>query len=498
MKTRYALLLCVFGLGCTSIGCGTTTVAKNSLPTSSTNPANPASDPRSTLEIVTTQLPDGNANSPYNAELSAAGGAAPYIWSAAGELPAGLSISSTGAIAGTPISSGQSMVTVSVKDSEDTPQSAEVTLALDVASAVRPAAASASPVVPAEFYGAGRGADSLANCVVGPYGDLVAYRFVAEHSGPLSRVRFYIIPDHAGYAGGNAGELKVSIETDDGTSAHNPSGTVLATGELASPLAVTGSARYFPLVTFTSPPNLSAGHIYHVVFTDADPDPSINFLSVDELYYKTATTPDQPTVSDMASAVLRWRSGTWQPLAGYSPIFELYFSNGDYQGYGYVEAFVMAPEVISGSKAVRETFTVSGATRSVSSVGIRLARVSGSGNLTVRLENGAGTLIEQGYLSASSFPITSSPSHVWATYTFAKAQSLVSGQTYHLILEAPSSSEYVAYPMEKGSGYSFDKLTYFPDGYAQFNPGTGWVGWSVWGVNNRKDGDLQFYFGVNP
>lgn len=493
MKTRYALLLCAFALACTSIGCGATSAAKNSL---ATNPSAPANDPGSQLEVSTTQLPDANMNSPYSAQLSATGGTAPYTWSASGELPAGLNVSSTGAIAGTPTSTGQSMLTLTVKDSEQTPQTAEVTLALDVADAVQPASATAG--VASQFYGAGRGADSLANCVVGPDGDIVAYRFVADHSGPLNQVRFYIISNKAGYAGGDAGTLRVSIESDDGTSAHNPSGTVLATSTLEHPVPANGAAGYFPLISFPTPANVTAGQIYHVVFTNIDPSPSVNFSSVDELYYKNATTPNQPTVSDMASAILRWRSGSWESLAGYSPIFELYFSNGDYQGYGYVEAFSMAPEVISGSQEVRETFTVSGGTRSVSSVGIRLARISGSGNLTVRLENSAGTLIEQGYLSASSFPINSSVSPVWATYTLANPQNLVVGQTYHLVLEAPSSTEYEAYPVQKGTAYGFDKLTYFSDGYAQFNSGTGWVGWSVWGVNNRTDGDLQFYFGLNP
>lgn len=488
MKNRFFLTLCMFALGCVSIGCGAAGQADFSQPTS---PGNPSNDPSASLQITTTQLPDAKANLPYAAQLSANGGVAPYVWSVAGELPAGISMSSSGAVAGTPTTPGQSTLTVDVQDSEKQPQTSEVTLALDVASGVQ--AASTATSIPTQFYGAGRGADSLANCTVGPYGFVVAYRFVAQHTAALDRVRFYIIPDHPGYAGGDAGSLKIAIETDDGTSAHNPSGTVLATGELLHPLAVTGPARYFPLITFSSPANLTAGHIYHVVFTNTDPSPSVNFLSVDELYYKQATSPNQPTISDMASSVLRWRNG-WQRVPGYSPIFQLYFSNGDYQGYGYVEAFVTAPEVISGTKEVRETFKVSGATQSVSSVGIRLARMSGTGNLTVRLENSAGTLIEQGYVSASSFPTAGS--HVWVHYNFGTSKSLVAGQSYHLVLEAPSSTVYEAFSVQKGTAYGFAKLTYFPDGYAQFNPGTGWVGWSIWGATNRLDSDLQFYFGI--
>lgn len=496
MKKRCALLLCISGLALASIGCGATTATQNSLTSSPSNPANLNSDPPGQLQISTTQLEDARSNTPYSDQLSATGGTSPYVWNS-DALPAGLTMSSTGAIAGIPTASGQSMVTVNVQDSEEPPQTAQVTLALNVANALQPESTTTSSI-PSQFYGTGRGGDSLANCTVGPYGILIAYRFVAQHSSALTKVRFYIIPDKTGYAGGDGGKLKVSIETDDGTSSHNPSGTVLAAGEIANPLGVTGSARYFPVVTFSSPASLTAGKIYHVVFSNVDASPSINFLSVDELYYQKSTTPIQPTVSDMASAVLRRMNGSWQPRAGYSPIFELYFSNGDYQGYGYIEAFSMAPQIVSGSSAVRETFTVTGTTRSVSTVGLRLARISGSGNLTVRLENSAGTLIEQGYLSASSFPLTSPISYVWTTYTFASSHSLVAGQTYHLVLKAPTGTKYETYSMQKGTAYGFDKLTYFPDGYAQFNPGTGWVGWSVWGASNRLDSDLQFYFGLTP
>ena len=495
MKSHFAALLCVFALGCMSIGCGATSQANSSFPASPTNPTNPSSpanDPAAASQVATTQLPDGSTNSPYATQLAASGGIAPYIWSVSGPLPPGLMMSSSGTIAGSPTAAGQSMLAVNVTDSEQQPQTAQVTLPLNVASGVR--ASSNTVSVTSQFYGTGRGGDSLANCQVGPNGFVISYRFVAQHAGSISKVRFYIIPDKAGYAGGNAGKLQVSIESDDGTSAHNPSGRALATAVIQNPLAATGSARYFPLVTFPSPANISAGAIYHVVFTNVDSSPTVNFLSVDEMYYKTATTPDQPTVSDMASAVLRKSSTGWRTVAGYSPIFQLYYSNGDYQGYGYVEAFVMAPQVISGSKQIRETFKVTGTTRNVSKVGVRLARISGSGNLTMRIENSAGTLIEQGYVSASSFPTAGS--HVWVNYNLASSTSLVVGQTYHLVLEAPSSTVYEAFSIQKGTAYWFDKLTYFPDGYAQFNPGTGWVGWSVWGATNRTDSDLQFYFGL--
>ena len=37
---------------------------------------------------------------------------------------------------------------------------------------------------------------------------------------------------------------------------------------------------------------------------------------------------------------------------------------------------------------------------------------------------------------------------------------------------------------------------YFPDGHAEVKVNDSWTGWSEWGVSNRIDDDLQFYFGV--
>jgi hypothetical protein len=43
--------------------------------------------------------------------------------------------------------------------------------------------------------------------------------------------------------------------------------------------------------------------------------------------------------------------------------------------------------------------------------------------------------------------------------------------------------------------YGYKNTTFFSDGYAQFKEAGHWVGWTQWGVTNRTDGDLQFYFG---
>src|SRR5580704_671425 len=70
------------------------------------------------LQISTTSLPAGETGSAYTATLAAAGGTAPYSWSAtAGALPTGLTLSAAGQISGIPSKNGSFSFTVQAKDS---------------------------------------------------------------------------------------------------------------------------------------------------------------------------------------------------------------------------------------------------------------------------------------------------------------------------------------------------------------------------------------------
>jgi hypothetical protein len=356
----------------------------------------------------------------------------------------------------------------------------------------------ATCLVTSACYGPGLGSDGLANTVVGgPWGNIVSYRFRAGHTGLLQQIHVYLIQNHLGYSAGTGGKLQVTVNADDGTPAHNPSSTVLASYLLSNPLAATPSIN-FPIFVFSAPPMLVQGQLYHIVFKNVDASPTVNYLSVDALYYANPSTPGQPTISDVDSAeLLGGPAGTWTPRQGYTPILELDYQGGWSEFNGYMEAWVGASQTISGINAVREMFTVSGAQRTVSSASIRVARTSGTDPLIVRLENGDGTVIEQGEIPAASIPMTSPVSYVWATFTFSSAHTLLAGQNYHLQFRSAPTSTYQAFPIRKGVAYGFQNTTYFPDGYAQFNQNGSWVGWTQWGVSNRTDSDLQFYFAVD-
>jgi hypothetical protein len=73
----------------------------------------------------------GTAGAAYSQTLTATGGAAPYTWSlASGNLPGGLTLSSTGVISGTPTAAGSFPVTVAAKDSNNASAQQAITITI--------------------------------------------------------------------------------------------------------------------------------------------------------------------------------------------------------------------------------------------------------------------------------------------------------------------------------------------------------------------------------
>ena len=82
------------------------------------------------LSITTAAtLPNAALNATYSENLSAAGGTPPYTWAVtAGSLPKGLTLSTGGAISGTPTAAGTFQFTVTVTDSASSTASQQFTL----------------------------------------------------------------------------------------------------------------------------------------------------------------------------------------------------------------------------------------------------------------------------------------------------------------------------------------------------------------------------------
>ena len=87
------------------------------------------------LSVANALLAGGQVGQMYVVTLQAAGGTPSYSWSiTSGQLPAGLTLAATsGQISGTPTVSGQSSITVSVKDSSASAQTATKPLTITIA-----------------------------------------------------------------------------------------------------------------------------------------------------------------------------------------------------------------------------------------------------------------------------------------------------------------------------------------------------------------------------
>jgi Putative Ig domain len=122
------------------------------------------------LQITTTSVPSGQVGTPYSTTLAASGGTTPYSWSiSSGALPAGLTLSATGTISGTPTASGSFSFTAKVTDSTTpTVQTATKSFSLTVAAAVTPLQITTS-TIPAGQVGAAYSTQLTASGGTTPY-----------------------------------------------------------------------------------------------------------------------------------------------------------------------------------------------------------------------------------------------------------------------------------------------------------------------------------------
>jgi hypothetical protein len=161
-----------------------------------------------------------------------------------------------------------------------------------------------------------------------------------------------------------------------------------------------------------------------------------------------------------------------------------------------MEVEIYNQPLINGSmRSMRERFAVSGENRTVTGGAVRVAKISGVGNLVIRLEDSSGTLIDSFTVPTSSIPTlntTDKSAGVWVSGSFTSPRTLTVGQTYYLRLSTDSSTTYWSRGIQQGgAAYGFSSVTYFNDGYLQYTSDGG----STWTTVNglETDGDLQFY-----
>jgi hypothetical protein len=352
------------------------------------------------------------------------------------------------------------------------------------------------PVVVSGPYGSVQG-DSRNNHEIGRNDNRLAFRFRASTTSAIQSIRVQQRGQGGGdtYSGGDGGTIRVSIQTDAGGL---PTGTILSSLTF-SPGNPGGDWETWTRLTFPSPVTLTAGQLYHVVFDNVSPAPDVNWISLNVLFYWGGRTPRQPTVSDDL-AVLYASPTRWVVQPGETPIMDLAYADGTHDGMGYIGAMGRYFGAVSGaSEMVRERFTVSGASRSISSASVKVKRISGTSPLTIRLENGDGTPIESIDVPASSIPLGALPlgegedelgGNTWASATFASLHVLEDGHTYNLRLSTSSDTQYIAVPVQEGTDKGLASYRFTDgDGQKTTDGGSTWSNLYEFGYV-----DLQFYF----
>lgn len=395
---------------------------------------------------------------------------------------------------------GNYVVNLVVKDANASSSPSSVTVTATTSTSTTPPPTSTPPPTQTsgstvQVYGAPWRWQTLDNLNVGTsssaHGTAISYRFRADHTGQVSAVQAYLNVSGAGYAAGDGGVIRIELQTDDGTANHFPSGQVLTSLQVANPQSLGVIAGYWinNRLAFNTQSTITAGQLYHIVFSNASSDPANNWYDVDNMGNFIPESPAQPGVTDTDLAVLRKPVGSnqwaWDTRVKYdSPIFTLYYTDGYSLGPSYLQVYPDSPWQVGGSTQVRETFTVTGGNKTVTQMAVATWRSSStSGSLTLRLEQGDGTLIEQGTVAASSVSSGTYQNMKWVTYNLSTPRTLINGSTYHVVVSAPSGGPYYLLPMMKGAAYGFAGWE-FSDGWIEKTTGSSWVagvpeqGWS--------------------
>jgi len=349
------------------------------------------------------------------------------------------------------------------------------------------------------IYGVGITGDTLANAQIGGRASgapntQIGFKFTAAVTDTLVSFREYVVGKEAsGYGGGNGGTIRVTIQTDDGSGF--PSGTILATKDIVCP--ADGLQQY----SFTSPPSLTVGVVYHLVHTNIDASPTVNFVSVNSVYcYGAVNSPRNARLTDAEyGQTAKYGASAWEVRNNFTPVLLLTYSGDITQGMGYMELSLPQYATINGANHMaRESFTVTGGDRVVTTVSVRLRRSKGTGALVVRLETSSGSLIEAINVPAASIPVSipggDTGGAVWVTATFLSSHILTNGSSYNLRLSTDSNTTYTIFTIRKGFDYGFANTTYFKDGSA-FKTTNGST-WTNLGrvMGNPPENDIEFYF----
>jgi hypothetical protein len=298
----------------------------------------------SPLSVSATTLPNGALSTPYSQILAATGGATPYTWTLiSGALPAGLTLSPSGQISGTPTSAGTSNFTVQSSDSSSPPQTATQQFSITV---VGPTGSQSNALLSGTyaFTFSGMRSNGGASSAFAAVG-----RFTADGAGNLANGEL----DSNGVIAGTAVSAQAftgtySIGTDNrGVMTWNVSGNSL---QFAFALTASGSAQFIKMDASTGFGTIGSGTLERVDTTayrasQIIGDYAFGFAGLDPLNNRAAITGR--FTSDGAGTL----NNPAGDLDAYGTIDPMNFTSANYN----------VTDTTTGRGAMNLTFTFGGA-----------------------------------------------------------------------------------------------------------------------------------------
>jgi hypothetical protein len=386
-----------------------------------------------------------------------------------GALPAGLTLASTGLLSGTPTTAAGYTFTVAAHNT--TAPDATVTVAVSVA---------AAPPTVANVYGSATGIDGKANTPIGEY--KMAIKFRASTTSALTGIRFTQRSGPGGYSAGTFGTMTIQIRPDDGSGQPHAS-TVLASMTFDPVGDNTTNTEKYELKTFPAAPNLTAGTIYYVVFSNSGG--ITNYISVNSAYCGVPVTPRQPRFVDSDFAVMKTasESSVWSfsTVSTDTPVCDLVYANAVVDGQCYYESMDAQYQPISGTNLrVRENILVSDGNKTVTGVYVRVRRTSGTSPLILTLKDAAGTTVNSVSIPSTAIPVSapgaSAAGAVWVGGAFSGPATLVSGSQDFLELSTAAGTTYTTWPIRaKGNPESYTSFSFTSGLFEYATTATNWA-----------------------
>lgn len=345
------------------------------------------------------------------------------------------------------------------------------------------------------IYG-GIGGRYLANTTITGTITHGAQAFRAERSLAPTSVRMFW-QGGSGYSAGDGGEYTVSIFPDNGSGQPDLAATPLAQTTGITP----GGTNVGLLVTFTGASALSAGTIYHIVAENTHSNPASNYSSMNCLVGSSTNAPAHYRWTALEHRFQYRYNSAWTIRTAYALVHELTYSDGHSQGHAYMEiSYPTVPSAVAYVQGtnymVRQEFVTTDALTAIGA-GIMIQKATGTTDaLTVALRDtgaGRGTLLDSDTVAAASVPDgTMSGSNLAATAAWVGvtlSQALSDATTYRLEFSTSGSGEYMAWPIRRGTPWSYTTQVLWPTGQAEYSTDGG----STWTDIAGSNDDLPAY-----